>query len=102
MAEAAASGSLANGVRLEAEYVPFWRAGEGITHEATGTLRESVASVLAQDVTERNRAEDELRRVRQLTRPDRVQHDDAGARHGAILRWSWTPSSGCSAWRSGS
>jgi hypothetical protein len=32
-------GSLANAVRLEAEYVPFWRAGSGITHEATGTLR---------------------------------------------------------------
>jgi hypothetical protein len=32
-------GSLANAVRLEAEYAPFWRAGDGITHEATGTLR---------------------------------------------------------------
>ena len=27
-----------------------------------------------------------LRRVRQLARPNRVQHDHAGARHGAILR----------------
>ncbi len=32
-------GSRANGVRLEAEYAPFWRVGDGITHEATGTLR---------------------------------------------------------------
>jgi hypothetical protein len=31
-------GSLANAVRLEAEYAPFWRVGDGITHEATGTL----------------------------------------------------------------
>jgi hypothetical protein len=32
-------GSLANAVRLEAEYAPFWRLGSGITHEATGTLQ---------------------------------------------------------------
>lgn len=31
-------GSLTNAVRLEAEYAPFWRVGDGITHEATGTL----------------------------------------------------------------
>lgn len=36
-------GSLANAVRLEAEYAPFWRMGDGITHEATGTLQVDLA-----------------------------------------------------------
>jgi hypothetical protein len=33
------TGSLANAVRLEAEYAPFWRAGSGLTHEAVGSLQ---------------------------------------------------------------
>ena len=41
-------------------------------------------------------------RVRQLARTNRVQHDHAGARHRAILRPTWKPSSGFSAWRFGS
>ncbi|WP_224362436.1 Lnb N-terminal periplasmic domain-containing protein [Hyalangium versicolor] len=32
-------GSLANAVRLEAEYSPFWRAASGVTHEALTTLQ---------------------------------------------------------------
>lgn len=36
-------GSLANAVRLEAEYAPFWRAGHGLVHEALGTLRVELA-----------------------------------------------------------
>jgi hypothetical protein len=32
-------GSLANSVRLEAEYAPFWRMGSGLTHEAMGSLQ---------------------------------------------------------------
>jgi hypothetical protein len=35
-------GSLANAVRLEAEYAPFWRAGDGVTHEALATLQVDV------------------------------------------------------------
>ena len=36
-------GALANAVRLEAEYAPFWRVGDGITHEAIGTLQVDLA-----------------------------------------------------------
>ena len=44
-----------------------------------------------------------LRRVRQLAGPDGVEHDHAGARHGAaILVLGWTPSSDSSASSSGS
>lgn len=32
-------GPLANAVRLEAEYAPFWRPGEGLRHSAVGTLQ---------------------------------------------------------------
>jgi hypothetical protein len=32
-------GSLANAVRLEAEYAPFWRVGSSLTHEALATLQ---------------------------------------------------------------
>lgn len=32
-------GSFARAVRLEAEYAPFWRAGDGVTHEALATLQ---------------------------------------------------------------
>jgi hypothetical protein len=36
----------------------------------------------------------ELGRVGKLSRANRVQHDHACAGHGAILGWSWVPSSG--------
>jgi len=36
-------GSLSNAVRLEAEYSPFWRVGDGITHEAIGSLQLELA-----------------------------------------------------------